>query len=487
MQQLRSCLAEFMFRRLSTRGAARVFTQLTAKNFKSWRDLPPIRLAPVTGLFGSNSSGKTSIIQLLLLLKQTSASTDRLQPLEFGDERSSIELGSFRDAVHDHDLAEALTVGFRWKPAEVLKVMDPTTAEDLLFTADEIDFETIIRSGRAAMVVDHFRYQTDEVVVCMERSSRRHGRKDPEYGLTASVKGRDYLRRTQGRPWPLPAPVKCYGFPDEALAYFQNSGFLGDLELSFDRQFRDNTYYLGPLRSDPARQYRWQGTRPQDVGISGERAVEALLASRERGRVNTRGYDARRHAKKRITVEQHVAEWLEQLGLVSRFEVERLSEEADIYRVLVQKTTASSPVLLTDVGFGVSQILPVLVLLAFAPAGATVILEQPEIHLHPAVQSGLADVILEAAIVRNVQVIVESHSEHLLRRLQRRVAEGRYNPDELSLYFCSLEGGSSHVHSLELNVMGEIENWPVGYFGDPLSETAAITRAALLRRREMTG
>ena len=78
---------------------------------------------------------------------------------------------------------------------------------------------------------------------------------------------------------------------------------------------------------------------------------------------------------------------------------------------------------LTDVGFGVSQVLPVLVLLYYVPEGSTVLMEQPEIHLHPAVQSGLADVMLSVADVRNVQIVVESHSEHLMRRLQRRVAE----------------------------------------------------------------
>ena len=111
-----------------------------------------------------------------------------------------------------------------------------------------------------------------------------------------------------------------------------------------------------------------------------------------------------------------------------------------MYRAEV-KTTRSSPwTLLTDVGFGVSQVLPALVLLYYVPEGSTVLMEQPEIHLHPSVQSGLADVMLNVAEVRNVQIIVESHSEHLMRRLQRRVAEEEASSDDVKLYFVSTDG-----------------------------------------------
>jgi predicted ATPase len=460
-----------------------MFTEIRAQNFKSWRVLPPTRLGSVTGLFGANSSGKTSLLQLLLLLKQTASSTDRAQALRLGDDRTLIELGSFKELLFARDAANQLSLGVSWMPPEPLVVGDPQTSGEVLFQADTFAFDSslsITASGTAE--VDRFEYVTPTVNVEMARSSKRHGRKLAEYELSASVNGADYLRRVQGRAWPLPSPVKCYGFPDEATGYYQNSGFVRDLELAFDRQFNDRTFYLGPLRSNPKRQYPWKGTHPADVGVSGDLAVEALLASRERGRVNARKFDARGRATKRITVEQHVAEWLKDLGLVHSFQVERLSEDADIYRVLVKKTAQSTPVFLTDVGFGVSQILPVLVLLAYVPEGSTVLLEQPEIHLHPAVQSQLADVLLEVSTARRVQVVVESHSEHLLRRLQRRVAEGTAPPDQLALYFCEYVGGESRIQPLDLNLLGEIANWPRDFFGDPLGETAAIAKAALMRR-----
>lgn len=143
---------------------------------------------------------------------------------------------------------------------------------------------------------------------------------------------------------------------------------------------------------------------------------------------------------------------------------------------------------LVDVGFGVSQVLPAVVLLYYVPEGATVLMEQPEIHLHPAVQSGLADVMLSVARARNVQIVVESHSEHLLRRLQRRVAEGTADPDDVKLYFVSAPNGVAQASDLSLNRYGEVENWPEGFFGDEVGEVAAIAKEGLTRRiREQSG
>ena len=109
------------------------------------------------------------------------------------------------------------------------------------------------------------------------------------------------------------------------------------------------------------------------------------------------------------------------------------------------------------------------------------ILEQPEIHLHPLCRADWADVLLNVASVRNVQILVESHSEHLMRRLQRRVAEERVSSDDVKLYFVSSHGGPAQVSDLQLNEWGEIENWPEQFFGDEMGEIAAITEASLKR------
>jgi predicted ATPase len=124
------------------------------------------------------------------------------------------------------------------------------------------------------------------------------------------------------------------------------------------------------------------------------------------------------------------------------------------------------------------------VLAFYAPEGSIVILEQPELHLHPSVQAGLADVLIDAAERRGIQLIVESHSEHFLLRLQRRVAEQRLEARKAALYFCDrLPSGESKLTELDLDLLGNIRNWPKDFFGDSFSEREAMVRAGLKRRQ----
>jgi predicted ATPase len=206
--------------------------------------------------------------------------------------------------------------------------------------------------------------------------------------------------------------------------------------------------------------------------------VDALLAARETGRSLSRGRGYRRQ-----TLEERVAQWLKELKLIDSFEVRPITPAGKLFQVWVRRHPKAAEVLVTDVGFGVSQILPVITLCYYAPEGSTLLLEQPEIHLHPVVQAGLADVFVDAARNRNIQIILESHSEHLLRRLQRRVAEEAMKPEDAALYFCSMEKGESHLTPLHLDIFGNIENWPEDFFGDEFGEIAAMSQAALIRKK----
>ena len=242
---------------------------------------------------------------------------------------------------------------------------------------------------------------------------------------------------------------------------------------------------MGPLRDYPKREYTWSSEQPTDMGRRGERAIDAILVSDSRGYKISRG-----KGKKQWSLSQFVAYWLKELELIHSFNIKPLVEGSNYYRVWVQKTPESSEVLLTDVGFGVSQILPVITLCYYVPEGSTMLIEQPEIHLHPKVQAGLADVFIHATKTRNIQIILESHSEHLLKRLQRRTAEFGLNGNEYSinnnninLYFCETLKGSSAITALKLDTFGNILNYPPNFFGDEFGEIAAMTKAKIERQK----
>jgi predicted ATPase len=453
-----------------------MITKVHATNFKSWKDTGEVRLAPITGLFGSNSSGKTSFLQLLLLLKQTTESPDRSLVLNLGDERSLVELGVFRELVFDHAADAKVRLALSWKLLDALEVPDPERKGQALFEGSDLSFTTEVEeNGAGRIAVNSMTYDFAGHSFGMRKKG-----KASNFNLVAEPAGASAaftFKRSQGRPWDLPAPVKCYGFPDQVKAYFQNAGFLSDLELKFEELFA-RVYYLGPLREYPKRRYTWAGAQPRDMGRKGELVVDALLASRERGRKISRG-----KGRPKLTVEEYVAHWLRELGLIHDFFVEVVTDGSNLYQVWVKTTPGSAKVLLTDVGFGVSQILPVLTLCYYVPEGSTVLMEQPEIHLHPSVQSGLADVFIDAIQKRHIQIVVESHSEHLLRRLQRRIAEEQLASSDAALYFFRVSEEKSRLVPLDVDLYGGIRNWPDGFFGDEFEDLAAMTTAKARRRQ----
>lgn len=447
--------------------------RLRFQNFKSWPEVD-LELGQITGLFGTNSSGKTSLIQFLLMLKQTKDATDRTIPLDLNG--PYVALGAYRDLIHGHDqsrpLSWALSIRFGSKP---LTLIDPAgKRSEAIVSSRRLTIESEVRARESDAVTTRLAYN----VGGMRFSLAPKGTKDGEFDLTADG-GNFRFVRTQGRPWQLPRPVKSYAFPDQARTYFQNASLLSDIELAYEEEM-DALYYLGPLRRHPQRDYLWTRSRPQDVGISGEKAIDAILAATIAGE--------RRNRKPRSPLrpfQEMIAFWLSEMGLVENFRVEEIAKGSNRWQAYVRIKKGGTEALLTDVGFGVSQVLPVVTLLHYVPEGSTVILEQPEIHLHPLAQAGLADVIINAATHRKVQVIVESHSEHLLLRLQRRVAEETLGADDVRLYFCDAPRGVSRLERLELDLFGRIGNWPENFMGDSFGETFAAETARLRRQQSI--
>jgi len=452
---------------------------LRIENFKSWQDTGDIQMSPLTGFFGTNSSGKTALLQCLLMLKQTIESADRSRVLHTGDEKTYVDLGTLYDVMYEHQLPGALRLAVDWSLSKPLKILDPEQEQDqTLFSVQEMGFRVVVEGDveniAVAEFLYHFNYRGRTYRFGMERKPIEPSEGRAEYDLI--IQGYEKIKRARGRAWPLPAPVKSYGFPDQVNAYYQNAGFLSEFVLAFEQLFQD-VYYLGPLREYPHRSYVWAGEKPQDVGRRGELAVPALLAARKLGKIISRG----RGRGRKQTIEERVASWLRELGMIDRFELRQIAENRKEYEVKVRRAPGAPEVLITDVGFGVSQILPVLVLCYYAPEGATIVLEQPEIHLHPLVQAGLADVFVDAIKNRRVQIILESHSEHLLRRLQRRIAEEELKSDQAALYFVKAEEKSSRLERLELDLFGNIRNWPRDFFGDEMGDLVAMTEAQIRR------
>lgn len=458
---------------------------LQIKNFKGWKDTGKINFAPITLFMGSNSSGKSSIGQFLMLLKQSSVSPDRRTVLFLGDSDSVVELGGPVAMLHNHNIEEMLEFEYTWALPKSLKLA--VSPEDQI-TEDEIEkitfFDQIKVHNKEIQIleVEYMRYtlhgkNASSFSVGMDRIQKGSSAR----AYKAITQNYD-IRRVAGRAWEMPSPYRFYGFPEEMIAYHKNAYFIPQINAVHEHFFSQISY-LGPLREKAERHYRWTGFIPGSVGPSGKDSILALLAARtEKRKFNFRP------RQPYVTLEEVIAKALKDMGLVEDFVVQRVSEDRQDYEVKVRTKGSNTLTDVPDVGFGISQVLPVLVQLYYAPANSIIIMEQPELHLHPKAQSALADVMIEAisarenAKPRNIQLIIETHSEHFLRRFQRRIAEKKMKEEQFAAYFANSDISPAKLESLEVNLFGEIVNWPENFFGDLGGDIFAQTTAAIERQ-----
>ncbi len=457
--------------------------QLRIQNFKCWQDTGTIHMAPLTLFFGVNSSGKSSIGQFLMMLKQTVESPDRKAVFYPGDRNSAVQLGSYKEMVLHRDPNNKIIFEYRWTVPELLRIKDPLSNEE--FFGDTILFSAEVgllgREDQNPVIheinYDLFYKTKRELSIVMERKADTKS----EYKVEAS---HYKLKRKQGRVWYPGAPVRFYGFPDEVVAYHQNADFVQELNLFHEKLFR-SLYYLGPLRTKAERLYSWTGIQPDSVGNQGENTIAAILAARHR-KISL-GY-----RQKARPFEEIIASKLKDMGLIEDFKVNPISKQRHEYEVKVRTKGSPDWVDLPDVGFGISQVLPVLVQCFYAPRGSIIIMEQPEIHLHPSAQSALADVMIDAIHSRengkdrSIQLIIETHSEHFLRRLQRRIAENALPQEHVSAYFADIGTMPAKLKSLQIDEYGNIQNWPENFFGDDVGDIVAQSEAAMKKQRERT-
>jgi predicted ATPase len=246
--------------------------------------------------------------------------------------------------------------------------------------------------------------------------------------------------------------------------------------LSF---FEESVRYLGPLRESPRPNYEAvPNPRGGDIGAKGEATAAVLHACRDRLVVNP----SLSERPRLVPLCEAVDEWLTYLELGSSLMT------ADMGRLGIELTVgqdaAGRDLDLTAVGVGVSQALPVLALCLLSEPGSLILLEQPELHLHPATQQRLADFLLSCSRSGR-QIIVETHSDHLVSRLRRRIAEDETGRVQSLVGLLSTEGGEhgATYRPIETNELGGIEEWPKGFFDQAATESQAILRAGLAKRK----
>ena len=252
--------------------------------------------------------------------------------------------------------------------------------------------------------------------------------------------------------------------------------------------FTERLKYLGPLRDEPKAIYPLAGYNdPQDVGYRGEFTAAVLDNNKTAEITYIPSIQFPFSVKDKIqpvvtNLVVAVADWLEYLGIANKVATEdkgKLGHEMTI-------STSENDTFhdLTHVGVGVSQALPIVVLSLLAQTGSTLIFEQPELHLHPRVQTRLADFFM-SLVFSGKQCIVETHSEYLVSRLRylSAVAEDVEISKLIKIYFVEKPNNQSIYNPVTISETGVIKNWPEGFFDETERNSAAIIHAQIVRTK----
>lgn len=244
--------------------------------------------------------------------------------------------------------------------------------------------------------------------------------------------------------------------------------------------------YIGPLREAPKRFYLFDDPRGIDIGINGENTALVLALEQENKipqyhRCIYQGKQIKEFELRDSDGMLEAVNW----WLLECMKLPEIKSVVGWRGTInqVQLNSSGVEVSLPDVGFGVSQILPILVECLRVKEGETIILEQPEIHLHPSLQSKLADFFICMA-KSGKNLVIETHSEHLINRLCLRVAQAESTEIQslLNPLFVSFDEAekTSVLKKIIINEYGEIENWPVGFFDE--DDSRELMEATLKKR-----
>ncbi len=256
--------------------------------------------------------------------------------------------------------------------------------------------------------------------------------------------------------------------------------------------FTYNIKYLGPLREEPRSLYPLEGNiSPEDIGLKGENTA-AVLESNKTKKVSyidpckfENGMD-KSSLYSTGTLAEAVNKWLVYLGVANEISTTDKGKIGHELSILTDVPDMKQD--LTHVGVGVSQVLPILVLSFLANTGDTIILEQPELHLHPKVQTRLADFFVSMNALGK-QCIIETHSEYMINRLRYLVAISNSTEvaDNTMIYFVEKENGHSKYRPVSINKYGVIEDWPDGFFDENEKTAREILSAGMAKKMREDG
>ncbi len=425
-------------------------TQITVSGYKSISQEQSLEIRPLTILAGANSSGKSSIMQPLLLLKQTlGASYDPGALLLDGPNVRFTSADQLLSRLTKGERIHAFHVGIR------------------------VGINTTLTTCFSKQASKGFEIQEMTAVKGEEKNILRLGMTHEEImtNISPGIRGfyEVFSKGAKAKPEWRVVRDRCFLALEVSVKGSRGGSNLASMVVDALGEL----IHLPGLRGNPERTYPVTAVGPTFPGTF-EKYVASVIAQWQIEPNNDKL--------------QKLGTDLKRLGLTWKVAAQPINDtqvELQVGRLThAARGGAHDLVSIADVGFGVSQTLPVLVALHVARPGQLVYLEQPEIHLHPNAQFAMAQVLADAAN-RDVRVVVETHSNLLLLGIQTLVAEGQLSPEKVKLHwFKRRDDGATEVNSADLDMTGAFGDWPEDFAQVALEAESRYLDAAEVRHME---
>lgn len=415
--------------------------KLSLKNYRAFEDLN-LPLTKINLFLGPNNSGKSSILSILNLLAQTMQSDDLNNPLLLNGKYE--ELGTYKDIVYQNIVKNNIDIQMDLVKSNIkysyeFKYSFRPQRKEIILSKIKIN------SNDGLIFESKYSESLEKLIVVHLFKTLNKGEKTKITNLTTFI----HL---------IPFGIR---FIEES-----NRGKEIDVFSAYFNRYFQELEYIGPFRESPKRTYLFSGESPNSIGKRGEKAID-IIAS-----------DYMRRGKKKKGILKNVSKWLKECEIADELNLKILTDRH--FEIRLANLKSSEIENLADVGYGCSQILPIFISGSTLPDDSALLIQQPEIHLHPRAQAGLGSFFKDLS-KKKTQIFIETHSEHLLLRLQSHIASGDLKANDVSIFYVyTNDKGKKDAVKLPLNDKGLFtEKWPEGFFPERLNEAKKLAKASL--------
>ena len=404
---------------------------LSLKDFKCFEQVD-IDFGKITLLTGANSSGKSSLIYALLGIMQS-----KYFPQYFALNGELINMGGFDEVLRKKADKREFEIGIKIESIGRVITIKTKWNEDIITQQPSIVGLKIVAENFYVSIDNEGENVLD---VMLGKSKYNY-----DYTIKPIIKHNPNIEINEITKNPNTELYHLKGKIETSLNNFFGYDIIYN-DLFFDLIENEDCFnYIGSFRLAPERTY-YRKPNASKIGVNGEGYIDQIIEWEES---DEEMYD-------------ELIEAVTQIGLFKSIQADTM--KGGRFELNVQVNENSELASLTDVGFGISQFLPIIVADLQMQNGFCLAISQPEIHLHPKIQATLGDYFCKQVNNTDKQYIVETHSEYLINRMRLLIVKGELKPEDVKLYYMENDGIKTTTYAIELTTDGQIKNAPQGFF-----------------------